>query len=121
MENSPQPEFSESNFWDKLKKYAQFAGADVVEKALQLYYALKAPATPKWAKTMIIGALAYFILPTDAIPDFIPVAGYTDDLGALAAALTTVHVHITDEIRAQAKAKLAQWFGKNDHQESDET
>lgn len=120
MDTTPQPEFSESGFWDKLKKVARIAGADVVEKALQLYYALKAPATPKWAKTMIIGALAYFILPTDAIPDIIPVAGYTDDLGALAAALTTVHVHITDDIKAQAKAKLSQWFGKDDDSANDE-
>lgn len=112
--NEPlQPEYNDENFWDKLKRYALVAGKPVVEQALQLYYALQAPKTPKWAKTIIIGALAYFILPADAIPDFIPVAGYADDLGALAAALTAVHMYITDDIKQMAKMKLEQWFGKD--------
>ena len=105
MNNTPHPEYSESSFWDKLKKYALVAGADVVEKALQLFYALQAPRTPKWAKTIILGSLAYFILPADAIPDVIPVAGYADDLGALSAALATIQMYITDDIEAQAKTK----------------
>ena len=119
MNDMPPPGFAESSFtepgfWDKLKKYALVAGAEVVEKALQLFYALQAPDTPKWAKTIILGALAYFILPADAIPDVIPVAGYADDLGALSAALATIHMYITDDIKSQAKAKLHKWFGKND-------
>lgn len=114
MNDIPQPDFSESSFWDKLKKNALIAGTDVVEKALQLFYALQAPKTPKWAKTIILGALAYFILPADAIPDFIPVAGYADDLGALSAAIATVQLYITDDIRTQARTKLRQWFGGGD-------
>lgn len=34
----------------------------------------------QWStRAMILGALVYFILPTDATPDFIPVVGYFDD------------------------------------------
>ncbi|MEX0776101.1 MAG: YkvA family protein [Phycisphaeraceae bacterium] len=114
MDEPLRPDYSDETFWDKLKRYALVAGKPVVEMALQLFYALQAPKTPKWAKTVIIVALAYFILPVDAVPDVIPVAGYTDDLGALAAAIATVHMYITDDIKHMAKAKLEQWFGKVD-------
>ena len=80
-------EYSDSSFWDKVKKFALTAGKEVIEKALWLYYAAQRPETPKWAKTAIYGALAYFISPIDAIPDITPLVGFTDDLGALAAAI----------------------------------
>ncbi|MEX0885915.1 MAG: YkvA family protein [Phycisphaeraceae bacterium] len=99
MHENTQTEFTESRFWDKLTKHARRAGVAVVEKALQLFYALQAPRTPTWAKTTIIGALAYFIWPVDAIPDFIPVAGYTDDLTALIMALGTVAMYVTDDVK----------------------
>jgi uncharacterized membrane protein YkvA (DUF1232 family) len=105
-------EFSDENFWAKLNKYAQVAGEELVRKVLEFYYALRSPQTPKWAKTVIIGALAYFIMPVDAVPDFIPAAGYTDDLGTLLAALGTVHMYITDDVKRQAQAKWNGWFGK---------
>ena len=60
---------------------------------------------------MIFGALAYFISPVDAIPDIIPMAGFTDDLGALAAAIGMVAMYITDDVKAQARQKWLTWFG----------
>jgi len=109
--DSTPPEYSEESFWDKLKHFAASAGKDVVEKALVLYFALQSNRVPAWAKTVIVGALAYFISPVDAIPDLLPIVGYTDDLGALAAALGMVAVHIDDDMRKQAKQKLCEWFG----------
>lgn len=106
-------EYSEENFWKKVKKYAKVAGSEVIDKALRLYYAMMDKDTPAWAKSIIVGALAYFILPLDAIPDLIPVAGYADDLGAIAAALAMVSVHIKEEHIAAAKEKVEQWFGKS--------
>ena len=103
--------FSESSFWEKLSKYAKAAGREVVEAALTLFYAAKSPETPVWAKTVIYTALVYFIIPTDAVSDLIPVAGYTDDLGALGAALATVAAYITPEIEEKAKRKADEWFG----------
>ena len=103
--------YSESRFWDKLKKYARVAGSEVIEKALWLFYAAQRPETPVWAKTVIYGALAYFILPTDAIPDLVPLAGYTDDLGALAAAIGMVTLYISDEVKEKARQKMQAWFG----------
>ena len=105
------PGFSDDSFWSKLRDYALAAGKQVVEMALQLYYALQSPVPPMWAKSIIIAALAYFIMPLDAIPDVVPVVGYSDDLGALAAALAMVAMYITDEIKAQAREKMREWFG----------
>lgn len=103
--------YSESGFWDKVSRYALQAGREVMEKALWLYYAAKRPETPAWAKTIIFGALAYFISPLDAIPDLTPLVGYSDDLGALAAALGMVMVYVNDEVKARAASKLNEWFG----------
>lgn len=106
--------YEESKFWEKLKKYAKTAGIKVVESALQLYFAMQRKETPSWAKTVIIGALGYFIFPLDLIPDTFPLAGYTDDLGMLMAALVTVSSYVTQEDKDAAHSKTEQWFGKND-------
>ena len=104
--------FSNAGFWNKLLKFAKSADKGVVEKALLLYFALQAPGTPAWAKTVIVGALGYFISPIDAIPDLTPVVGYSDDWGVLAMALAVVATHITAEVKTQASVKLAEWFGR---------
>jgi uncharacterized membrane protein YkvA (DUF1232 family) len=104
--------YTEPGFWQKIKDFALQAGREVIEKALWLYYAAQRPDTPTWAKTVIYGALAYFISPLDAIPDVTPVIGFVDDLGALAAAVATVSAYINDEVRQQASNKLADWFGR---------
>ena len=95
-------DFDEDGFWGKVRNFATAAGKEVIEKALWLYYATQSPNTPVWAKTAIYAALAYFVFPLDAIPDVIPVAGYTDDLGTLAAAVGTVSLYITSEVKATA-------------------
>ena len=81
-----QPRFNERGFWNKVKKVAIKAGAKLIYVALILYYELTDPTVSVKGKSIIIGALGYFILPVDLIPDAIPVAGYTDDLAALMAA-----------------------------------
>lgn len=102
--------YSEGGFWSKLLNYAKKAGRELVELALQLYYTLQSPSTPAWAKAVIVAALGYFISPVDAIPDFIPVIGYTDDLAALVAAVATVATHITEEIKTKAAAQVGRWI-----------
>lgn len=103
--------FDDGSFWNKVKNFALKAGKEVIEKALWLYYAAQQPNTPAWARTVIYGALAYFVLPVDAVPDAIPVAGFTDDLGALAAALGTVSMYVTDQVKTMASEKMKEWFG----------
>lgn len=102
--------YSGADFWIKLKLSAKTAGRELVEKSLWLYYAARRPETPIWAKTAVYSALAYFILPTDAIPDFIPITGYTDDMAAIAAAVATISQYIDDDVKALASKKLKSWF-----------
>ena len=95
--------------WKKCQRAAKVAGAEVVQKALWLHFAAQSDKTPAWAKGVIYGALAYFLLPTDVIPDFLPAVGYSDDLGALVAAVATVSMHIDDEVKAKADERLRAW------------
>ena len=106
--------YDENAFWEKLKRYARIAGIQVCYAALLLYYVLKSPSTSKKGRAKILGALGYFILPFDVIPDFIPIAGFTDDLVALTWGVYCVIKSITPEIKAQAAAKLHEWFGDFD-------
>lgn len=103
--------FSDEKFWDKLKKFAKKAGSSVVYAVLLLYFTLQKPDVPAKTKAVIIGALGYFILPLDLIPDIAVGVGYTDDLGALGIALLQIAMYIDDEIKNKAKEKLADWFG----------
>jgi uncharacterized membrane protein YkvA (DUF1232 family) len=105
--------FSDEKFWGKLKKFAKKAGSSVVYAVLLLYFTLQKPEVPVKAKTIIIGALGYFILPLDLIPDIAVGVGYTDDLGALGVALFQVAMYIDEDIKSKAKDKLKEWFGDN--------
>ena len=110
--NEYEEAFSESGFWNKLKKYAKTAGREVVEKALLLFYAAQEEKAPKWAKATIAGALGYFIVPLDAIADITPAVGYADDLGVLALAIAAVATYINDDVRSKTAARMASWFGE---------
>lgn len=107
-------DYSEPKFWDKIVAVAKKAGVKVVYAALLLYYVLMSDNTSKGDKAKILGALGYFILPFDLIPDWIPVAGFTDDLAALTWAIYSVAKNITPEIKEQAKAKLGDIFKNYD-------
>lgn len=112
--------YSEGKYWRKLMRFARVAGKEVVEKTLWLYYAAQDDKVPAWARTVIYSALAYFIIPTDAIPDFTPAVGYADDLGAIMVALTTVAAYITPQVKRQAAAKMRDWFGEDELTQSDD-
>lgn len=103
--------YSDAGFWGKLRKVARKVGYGALEKALKLYYAARDPDTPAWAKGVIFSALGYLISPVDAIPDAIPVVGYSDDVAVLGAALTMVALHIKDEHVQRAREQLQRWFG----------
>ena len=102
--------YSDEQFWAKVRRYAKAAGKNVVETALQLYYAAESPKTPAGAKGVIYGALAYFISPIDIIPDLLPGVGYMDYLTVLLAAIGIVAANISPEIKKQARIKVNEWF-----------
>lgn len=105
--------FSAEAFWDKTKGVAKKAGLFVIYTGLLLFYVLQRPDVPMRVKVVIVGALAYFIAPVDAIPDIVAGLGYTDDLGVLSAALWQSAAYVDDDVKQKAKAKLAQWFGED--------
>lgn len=104
--------YSEEKLWTKLMKFAKKAGTSVVYAVLLLYFTLQKPEVPVKTKAIIIGALGYFILPLDLIPDAAPGIGYTDDLAALGAALFQVAMYIDEDIKNKAKDQLIAWFGE---------
>ena len=110
MNSNFEKNYSEESFWDKVTKHAKNAGRAVLEPALKMHYAAQDPDTPMWAKSVIYGALGYFIMPLDAIPDILP-AGFGDDLGVLMAAIATVAVYVKDEHVQKAQETLNRWFG----------
>lgn len=115
-----QNHYSEAKFGSKLPRVARKAGSKLVYCVLLLYYVLKSPMVSKADKTKVYGALGYFLLPFDILPDFIPLAGYTDDLSAVLWALHVVWKNITPEIKAQASSKTREWFGDFDETGIDE-
>jgi uncharacterized membrane protein YkvA (DUF1232 family) len=103
-------QFSAGSLRDKLTRASRQAGQALVEKALWLWFASRRPDLPAWARTRIYGALAYFVLPLDAVPDFLPVAGYSDDLGVLAVALLTVASYVDADVKRRTAEVLARLF-----------
>jgi uncharacterized membrane protein YkvA (DUF1232 family) len=93
-----------SRFWLKLKQVA--AKLPFVEDLLSAYYCAFDKETPRHVQAALLGAIAYFILPFDFIPDMLPVLGYTDDAAVLATAVRLVSAHITEDHREAARAAL---------------
>ena len=105
--------YSESGLWDKIRKNIAKIGVKVIYQALLLFYVAQSPNCPTKIKAGIIGALGYLISPIDLIPDIMPGIGYADDAAAIATAVALAQIYITDEIKEQAKAKIADLLGED--------
>ena len=92
------------SFWDKLRK--TLGRIPFVEDALAAYYCAGDKATPLYVRAVLMGALAYFIIPSDVIPDFIVGLGFTDDASVLAAAIAAVRANLKPGHFAAARAFL---------------
>jgi len=100
---------TEQGFWRKLRRHA--GRIPFIDQLLAAYYCAIDPKTPLQARAILYGALAYFILPFDVIPDFIAGLGYTDDAAVLAAAIRSILPHIKDDHRNRAKAAVEKLAG----------
>jgi uncharacterized membrane protein YkvA (DUF1232 family) len=92
-------------FWAKARRVA--AALPFAEDLLAAYFCAFDRDTPRHVQAALIGALAYFVLPFDIIPDMMPLLGFTDDAAVLATALRMVSTHIRPEHRAAAKQAIA--------------
>ena len=91
-------------FWPKIRRTASripFAG-----QALSVWFAARDPETPAAAKGIMLGALAYYVLPIDAIPDIFAGIGFTDDAAVIGALIATLGANIKRRLRDQAEAAL---------------
>ena len=92
-------------FWRKTRRVA--ARLPFAEDLIAAWYCAFDRDTPVQVKAALIGALAYFVLPFDAMPDVMPMLGFADDAAVLATALRLVASHLRPEHRAAARAALA--------------
>jgi uncharacterized membrane protein YkvA (DUF1232 family) len=93
-------------FWSKVIRVA--GKLPFAEDLLAAYYCAFDRNTPHQVRIILLGALAYFVMPIDVVPDVLPLFGFADDAAMLAAALKTVSDAILPEHRDAARRKLAE-------------
>ena len=111
--------FTQSGFIEKISKIAKRAGSKLVYAALILYYTLQSESVPLKDKTMILAALGYLISPLDVMPDAIPIAGLSDDLGVLLYVLRKLWTDIPEDVKEKAHNKLTKWFDEEEVKDAD--
>lgn len=104
--------YSNNRLWKKIERVAKKVGATVLLPVFTLYYMLQDDKVSLQHKAYIVGALGYFILPIDLIPDgILPVIGFTDDIAVMTLVLKLVKDSITPEIKARANLRVAEVMG----------
>jgi len=93
-----------AGFWPKMRKVA--AHIPFARDVLSVWYCAQDDETPLAAKGMMLAALAYFVLPIDAIPDFIAGLGYTDDAAVFMALMGLVGKNLKPRHRDAAKRTI---------------
>jgi len=101
-----QDTFVRVRFWRKLGRLA--GRLPFSDDLVSAYFCATDPATPRKVRIILMAALAYFVVPTDMIPDFIAGFGYTDDGTVLLAALAAVRQHVTSEHKQKAEKALSE-------------
>jgi len=91
-------------FWDKLRRVA--GRIPFAEDLVAAFFCATDPATPSRVKLILLGAIAYFVFPADAVTDLLPLFGFADDAAVLAAAITQVAGSITEEHKERARKAL---------------
>ena len=90
-----------AGFSDKVRK--TMGRIPFVEDALAAYFCATDKETPLYVRAMLMGALAYFIVPLDMIPDFIAGLGFIDDASVLAATMAAVQSALKSAHRDAAR------------------
>lgn len=96
---------SPARFWAKVRRVA--GKVPFLDQVVAVWFCARDPATPLKVKAVLLGAVAYFVMPFDVLPDVLAGLGYADDFAVLSAAIRAVWPHIKDQHREQARAALA--------------
>ena len=104
-------------FWSKLR--SSVARVPFAEDAVASFYCATDSSTPTKAKAILLGALAYFVMPVDAVPDFIALLGFTDDAAVLMAAVQTVRANLRPDHYDRARETLAGFGGSPEQGDGD--
>ncbi len=94
-----------ARFWRTAKRAAR--QIPFMDEVVAAYYCALDRRTPVRVRATLLAALAYFVLPTDIIPDFLLGIGFGDDFAVLTAALSSLAPHITEAHRAAAREALS--------------
>jgi uncharacterized membrane protein YkvA (DUF1232 family) len=94
----------EQRFWRKVRRV--LVRVPFAEDLLAAYFCAIDRDTPTYVRGILLGAVAYFVLPADMIPDLLGPLGFTDDASVIAAALTAVGSHLRPQHRAEARDRL---------------
>lgn len=94
----------EKRFWQKLKRV--ILRIPFAEDLVAAYYCAADPETPAYVRAVLLGAIAYFVLPVDMVPDILAGLGFTDDASVLAAAVAAVGRHLQPRHRTLAQKAL---------------
>lgn len=94
----------EDGFWPKVRRYAR--RVPFLEEAVAAWFCARDPKTPSHVKAVVLAALAYFIVPVDALPDFLPGLGFMDDASMFWGVWQMLSGHITEEHRRKAAEAL---------------
>lgn len=93
------------DFWQVARKAAR--RIPFMDEVVAAYFCALDPKTPTRVRATLIGALAYFVIPLDLVPDFLLAVGFTDDVTVLAGVIAMVRSHIADRHREAARRALA--------------
>ena len=94
----------ESKFWPKVKRVV--GRIPFADDLLAAYFCAIDERTPTRVRAILFAALAYFVLPTDMIPDFIVGLGFTDDATVIATTIGIVSGYVKPHHRDEARAFL---------------
>src|SRR5919108_3002927 len=94
----------EKRFWTKVRRVV--ARIPFAEDLVAAYYCALDRDTPGYVRATLLGAVAYFVMPADLVPDFLAGLGFTDDATVIAAAIAAVGRHLEPRHRERARERL---------------
>jgi uncharacterized membrane protein YkvA (DUF1232 family) len=98
---------SQPTIWRRMRRLLR--RLPLIDRGFAAYFCARDPGTPIFARVALFGAIAYFFMPFDAIPDFIPGVGHLDDAAILLLAIRLVAHRITPEHHDRARRRLDLW------------